>query len=579
MGQDGVVTELASWADVSRSLRAAHGLAQGDWAATLDVSRKTVQRWERGLGAPDDRVEQLLAAFCAQRDVFARVGRGRLDVGVGDWPELVDVLARSRRGRAPRSIAAAPVGSALIGRDTDLATVQRLLVGHRLVTITGPGGVGKTSLAKAVLGRSSGEALLVELGRVDNADLVLAEIATRVGSVEVGGTSMRDAIVRAIAPGPLLLVLDNMEHLPQAVPMVGDLLASCPLLTVLATSRTLLRLSVEVEHWLAPLATDAVTPAAVTLFATRARQADPGFVAGDDERALMRDICVRLDGVPLAIELAAARLRVVGLGDVHARIDRSLPLLSGGGRDLPARHQSMRASLAWSHDLLEPAERHTLHRMSWFRGGFTLDAADAMTNAPALAEVVGLVDAGLVTRPREPLCDARDGPRVRDRAVITGRTWRRCRTVCAMGYRCRSRSGGQDARRRSRRRARVVRRRTAQSACRVAMLTRPLRWCWRSSVGRRGRRAVGRSLDAHRGPSLARTRGRLPRGPPRGAGDRAQLASLLRRSAARPARGRPPCQHRARDLDWAGDHTRCRLRPPRARTRRRRAGRLRHSPR
>ena len=159
MGQDGVVTELASWADVSRSLRAAHGLAQGDWAATLDVSRKTVQRWERGLGAPDDRVEQLLAAFCAQRDVFARVGRGRLDVGVGDWPELVDVLARSRRGRAPRSIAAAPVGSALIGRDTDLATVQRLLVGHRLVTITGPGGcrqdVTRESCARAQQWRSA----------------------------------------------------------------------------------------------------------------------------------------------------------------------------------------------------------------------------------------------------------------------------------------------------------------------------------------------------------------------------------------------------------------------------------------
>ena len=398
MGQDGVVTGLRSWADVSRSLRAAHGLAQEDWAATLDVSRKTVQRWERGVGAPDDRVERLLESFCEQREVFARVGRGGLDVGIDDWAELVDVLARSRRGRAPRRTAAGSVESTLIGRDADLATLEQLLVSHRLVTITGPGGVGKTALAKAMLRRTSEDALLVELGRVNNADLVLAEVASRVGAVEAGGTSLRDSVVRAIAPGPLLLVLDNMEHLPQAVPMVGDLLASCPLLTVLATSRTPLRLSAEVEHWLAPLATDAVTSAAVALFAARALQADPGFVDGDEERALMREICVRLDGVPLAIELAAARLRAVALRDVHARIDRSLPLLSGGRRDLPARHQSMRNSLAWSHDLLEPAERHTLQRMSWFRGGFTLDAADAMADAPAFADVVGLVDAGLVTR-------------------------------------------------------------------------------------------------------------------------------------------------------------------------------------
>ena len=398
MGQDGAMDEPATWAEVSRSLRAAHGLAQEDWAAWLDVSRKTVQRWERGLGAPDDRVEERLAVFCADREVFARVGRGTLAVGVRDWQDLVDVLVNSRRRRAPRPTAVGGVERSFVGRGADLAAVETLVAGYRLVTITGPGGVGKTTLAEAVAARAGKGAILVELGHVGTADLVLAEIATRVGAIESGGASTRDVVVRAVGRSPLLLVLDNIEHLPAAVPSIGDLLASCPTLRVLATSRTPLRLIMEVEHRLAPLPSDEVTSPAVALFVARARHADPGFVDGDAERTLGRNICVRLDGLPLAIELAAARLRSVTLQDLHARIDRSLAVLSGGGRDRPARQQSMRASLAWSHDLLEPTERRTLRRLSWFRGGFTLAAAEAVADPSAFVDVANLVDAGLLAR-------------------------------------------------------------------------------------------------------------------------------------------------------------------------------------
>lgn len=397
MGQDGVMTELATWAEVSRSLRAAHGLAQEDWAAWLEVSRKTVQRWERGLGVPDDRVEKRLGEFLSERDVFARVARGSLTVGIADWDELVDVLARSRRARAPRPVTTVGFEPSLVGRQSDLAAVELLLTEHRLVTITGPGGIGKTTLANAVLARAASGVELVEFAHVGSADLVLGEIATRVDAEESGGASMRDAIVRAISGRPLLLVLDNLEHLPEAIPAIGDLLASCPTLTLLATSRTPLRLSTEVEYRLAPLASDDSSSAAVALFFARARQADAAFVDGDRERALVREICIRLDGLPLAIELAAARLRAITLTDLHTRIDRSLAVLSGGGRDRPAHQQSMTASLQWSHDLLKSHEQQTLRRLSWFRGGFTLDAAEAVAES-AFVDVPYLVDAGLVTR-------------------------------------------------------------------------------------------------------------------------------------------------------------------------------------
>ena len=398
MGQDWVVTERATWAEVSRSLRAAHGLAQEDWAAWLDVSRKTVQRWERGVGAPDDRVEERLALFCAERAVFARVARGTLSVGVRDWQDLGDVLARSRRMRAPRPLKTDGVERSMVGRDADLAAVEALVGGHRLVSITGPGGVGKTTLAQAVVTRASNSALLVELAHVGSADLVLGEIAGRAGAAEAGGASIRDVVVRALSRRPLLLVLDNFEHLPDAIPSVGDLLGSCPLLRVLATSRTPLRLSIEVEHRLAPLSSAEVSSPAVSLFVHCARHADPGFVDDDTTRALVRDICMRLDGLPLAIELAAARLRSVTVQDLHARINRSLAVLAGGARDRPARQQSMRASLAWSHDLLDPTEQQTLRRLAWFRGGFTLAAAEAVADESAFADVASLVDHGFLAR-------------------------------------------------------------------------------------------------------------------------------------------------------------------------------------
>ena len=390
-----------SWASLSRALRSAHGLAQEDWAGWLDVSRKTVQRWERGLGAPDDRVEARLAAFCAERDVFERVRRGALRVGVRDWPELVDVLLLSRRARQPRAASPRAANHELFGRDADLAAVHTLLTRHQLVTITGPGGVGKTSVAHAALHGWSGDAVFVELAPVRDVDLVLAEIGARIDVSSTGAAVMRDVVVAAIAERSLLLVLDNLEHLPAAAPLVGDLVASCPQARILITSRTPLHLREEVEYRLAALPADQATSPAVALFVARACVADPRFAEGAEERALVRDICARLDGLPLAIELAAARLRAISVRDLHARIDRSLALLSGGDSDRPLRQQSMRDSLSWSDDLLSADEKRLLRSLSWFVGGWSLDAAESVGSGTAVLDLVNLVDSCLVARDGE----------------------------------------------------------------------------------------------------------------------------------------------------------------------------------
>ena len=383
---------------VSRALRGAWGFAQEDWAAQLDVSRKTVQRWERGEGAPDDRVERLLVSFCVAQDVFERVTSGALTLGVSSASELHDVLARARRPRAARPGAAPAQGRAerLIGRDDDLDALSRAISRHRLVTITGPGGVGKTSLATAV--RPGCPVVVVPLAEVRDPAMVISEIARRLGAVGHQGRTARDAVCHMIGSAEWLLVVDNLEHLVGAVAVIEDLLASCAGLRVLVTSRVPLRLTNEHEYRLGPLDAGDTHSAAVELFVTRARHADPVLHFASGELELVVDICRRLGGLPLAVELAAARLRTVALVDVHARIDRPLGVLGRGPSDRPRHQQTLRDSLRWSYDLLNDPQQRLLLRVSCFVGGCTLDAIEIVGIDTAVEDIGALVEGGLVQR-------------------------------------------------------------------------------------------------------------------------------------------------------------------------------------
>jgi non-specific serine/threonine protein kinase len=288
----------------------------------------------------------------------------------------------------------------------------------RLLTLTGPGGVGKTRLALEVARELSGQAwedvVLVALVSLADPGLVLTAIAQAVGLREAGGQDLHDLVRAHLRTRRLLLVLDNFEHLVAAAPEITDLLRACPQLVALVTSRVTLRVRGEQEYSVAPLTLpdlervptlEAVAgAAAVQLFVQRAQEADMHFTLSQANAEAVAAICRRLDGLPLALELAAARVRLLPLSTLLARLDRALPLLVGGARDLPARQQTMRQAVAWSDALLEPEERLVFRRLCVFAGGCTLEAAEVVCTGTGtetvdvLAEVSALLDASLLTR-------------------------------------------------------------------------------------------------------------------------------------------------------------------------------------
>src|SRR5215207_8246865 len=282
----------------------------------------------------------------------------------------------------------------LVGREAELVTLSDLLMHEdvRLVTLTGVGGTGKTRLALQVaadlLDRFDDGAFFVDLAPLADPAFVLPTIAATLGIREAGDRSLRDSLVAYLTGKHLLLLLDNFEHLLAASSVVADLLAACAELKVLATSRAPLHVRAEREFPVPAMALpDPAGPpalhrlaevAAVTLFVQRAQAAKPDFALTAENAAAVADLCVRLDGLPLAIELAAARVKLLPLPALLTRLERRLPVLTGGPRDLPARQRTLRDTIAWSHDLLSPQEQTLFRQLSVFAGGATLEAVEAV---------------------------------------------------------------------------------------------------------------------------------------------------------------------------------------------------------
>ncbi|MFT4009257.1 MAG: BTAD domain-containing putative transcriptional regulator [Nocardioidaceae bacterium] len=392
--------EVDAWALRPDGLRLAE---EGRYAEALPLLERAISDG----AAPDEILAALLRAEAAERGVPAALERYEAyreeladRLGIDPSPGLralhVELLARDR----PVRTGVHYDSDDLIGRDADAAAVNALVRTHRVVSIVGAGGLGKTRLAHLV-GRTAEQPVVhfVELAGVRSPDGVAVEVADRLGvresltssrNLKPRHTDLHSRIVEVIGVAPTLLILDNCEHVVGAVAdLVSLLIARTPALTILTTSRAPLGLSGERVYLLPEL-----SPAdGVALFRERAVAARPDVTL---DEAQVGELVARLDGLPLAIELAAARVRAMSVAEILRRLDNRFTLLRGGSRDAPERHQTLLAVIDWSWNLLSEAERAALRRFAVFRDGFALEGASAVLEYDALDVLQALVDQSLV---------------------------------------------------------------------------------------------------------------------------------------------------------------------------------------
>jgi predicted ATPase/class 3 adenylate cyclase len=414
---------------VRMGIHTGDGILGGDNYVGLDVNRAArIASAAHGgqvivSGATRALVERDLPPGTSLRDL----GQHRLK-DLADPERLHDVVIEGLPSRfpPPRTLNARPNNlplqlTSFVGREQELGEVRALLERTRFLTLTGPGGTGKTRLALQVASETLTEyrdgAFFVDLSSVHDPDLVPSVIAQTLEVAEAPGVPILDAVMDHLRDKELLLVIDNFEQVSAAAVMVEQLLSAAPELTVMVTSRVVLSCRGEQEYMVPPLeppdlrqVTDVLTLGrfeAVRLFTERALAVDPGFRVTEKNAPAVAEITARLDGLPLAIELAATRTKVLSPEEMLPRLERRLAVLTSGARTLPERQRTLRGAIAWSHELLDEPERELFARLSVFVGGWTLESAEAVTDPDELGVdildgLTSLVDQSLIRRSGPP---------------------------------------------------------------------------------------------------------------------------------------------------------------------------------